>query len=130
MEDGAPQAIDLTVSFQETTQLSRQKYMNQVSPHNWAERKPSDNTTKVVTDWKALEKAETVEDKADDSAGDPKLNAKLLRDETRFHGNPIGAINTWKTDEQGRQYRDGPMFSKHYRNDSGYRNGRLQLGGN
>ena len=31
MEDGSPAAIDLTVSFAETTQLARQKYMNQVS---------------------------------------------------------------------------------------------------
>lgn len=31
MEDGAPQAIELTVQFQETTQISRQKFMHHVS---------------------------------------------------------------------------------------------------
>ena len=31
MEDGSPSAYELTVSFQESTQMSRQKYMSQVS---------------------------------------------------------------------------------------------------
>ena len=38
MEDGAPASIDLTVEFRETTQISRQKFAEQVSAQNWATR--------------------------------------------------------------------------------------------
>ena len=52
MEDGSPQAIDITLQFKETTQLSRQKYINKVSPYSASndDRYPADGSTKVILD--------------------------------------------------------------------------------
>ena len=38
MESGAPQAIELTVTFKETTQMSRQKYLHKMSAHTGEDR--------------------------------------------------------------------------------------------
>jgi len=51
MEGGSPAAIDLTVSFSETTQLARQKYMAQVSALTGANR-----------DWAKAEKGTQIVD--------------------------------------------------------------------
>jgi hypothetical protein len=52
MEDGSPQAIELTLTFKETTQMSRQKYERQVSAYSAAggNRIAADRTTQLSPD--------------------------------------------------------------------------------
>jgi hypothetical protein len=104
MEDGSPQAIDLTVSFKETTQLSRQKYVEHVSAAMGSKRifaKGSklipDQPTAPTTEEKSgsIDPTGTVDpNEALESggAGSPttrgNLNARLLAQETAAHGDP------------------------------------------
>ncbi len=98
MESGAPQAIELTVTFKETTQQSRQKYFNRTSAHRYKTRSEASGTKKMLIP-PSSGKSNTKTDDAYDA------DIKKANEEYPFR------------DEQGRLWKPGPFFSRTYKVD-------------
>ena len=97
MESGAPQAIELSVTFKETTQMSRQKYITKMSAHTGEDRVFAAGTKEMLKQAKKGKKKIVVKPEdaynVDDFVGPPKPDAAELLN--RRMGFKLKAGNFW-----------------------------------